>query len=135
MNIHQSIKRILDSKEVLGDLFYSVFLNRYPEIQQYFEGVNMKRQAVLLTTALVLVEQNYSSSYPAIEQYLRYLGSKHHDRFIPFKIYEQWREAMLETLAQFHGSQWSEELAAQWRDAIDQTTELMLEGYEQHISI
>ena len=135
MNIEQSMSRILDSQQSLGDAFYDVFLNRHPEVQQYFADTNMKRQAALLTTALILIERYQASPNPAVEQYLQYLGTKHHERNIPRELYPNWRDAMLDTLAKFHGDDWDEELAGAWTGAIDHASELMFEGYAEHFHV
>ena len=135
MDISESLDRILESKQILGDSFYKIFLDRYPEVQEHFEGVNLQRQAVLLTMALIVVEQYYSNPYLATEKYLQYLGTKHHERRIPQDLYHKWAEAMLDTLEQFHGDDWDEGLADQWREAIGRSTELMFEGYAEHFKV
>jgi hemoglobin-like flavoprotein len=132
MDIQTSVNRILASEEVFGNSFYEVFFRRYPDVQKYFSATEMKRQAALLTTAMILVEKYASEPNPAIEQYLQYLGSKHHERGIPRELYAHWREAMLETLAAFHGNEWNDVAEQQWRQAIDRTTEVMFQGYEAH---
>jgi hemoglobin-like flavoprotein len=129
VDISQSLDRILNSQDVLGELFYDIFLHQYPEVQHFFEGVNLRRQAVLLTMALIIVEQYYSNPYPTTAEYLRYLGSKHHQLNIPKELYGKWADAMLTTLRQFHGKDWTEDLARQWREAIDRTTQQMFAGY------
>ena len=135
MDIDQSLERILSSQESLGDLFYDIFLTQYPEVKAYFEGLNLKRQAVLLTMSLTVIAQNYSNPYPATTKYLRYLGSKHHDRRIPTELYPKWAEAMLATLKEFHGDVWDDRLREQWAEAISQTAERMFEGYQEHFNV
>ncbi len=130
MEIRDSIDAVLDSKEDLGKVFYDTFINQYPEVQEYFADTDMKRQSALLTTALIIVERYYSSPNPAVEQYLQFLGTKHYDKKIPKELYAQWSLAMLQTLSQFHGDEWDEGLAAQWREAIQVATELMFDGYD-----
>jgi hypothetical protein len=41
----------------------------------------------------------------------------------------------MSTLERFHGAEWDEELAGQWREAIDRASETMLEGYRTHFSV
>lgn len=134
MDIAESLERIFDSTDLFGESFYDLFLTTYPEVQKYFEGIDMNRQAVMLTMALTLVEQYASSKYPATKKYLLHLGEVHRDRGIPPALYEQWRDAMLETLFQFHGDDWDQQLATQWREAIETAIEVMLQGYEQEIA-
>ena len=129
MNIHESINRILESESLIGETFYDVFLNDYPEVQQFFSGVNMQRQAVLLTMALLVMEQYHSSSYPTMARYLADLGTRHEEWGIPPETYPLFRSALLEALKRFHGEDWNEELALRWDIAIEHTTKQMLAGY------
>lgn len=135
MNISKSLDYILNSKEILGHTFYEVFLEDYPEVQKYFEGVNIVRQGVLLTMALIVVEQYYRHPYEATKKYLQYLGTKHHDLNIPKELYPKWQAAMIKTLARIHGDQWDETLSAEWSEAFDRATALMFDGYETHFTV
>ena len=38
--------------------------------------------------------------------------------------------AMMTTLARYHGEDWSESLARQWKEAIELAIEEMMEGYQ-----
>jgi hemoglobin-like flavoprotein len=135
MNIQDSLQQILASKKLFGQQFYDLFFTKCPEVKKFFEGVNIDRQAVLLTMALVVIEKQFSSPFAAAEEYLKYLGSKHHNWKIPKTLYADWTEAMLATLAQFHGDDWDEALEQQWQEAIAQVLELMFQGYEQHYTV
>jgi hemoglobin-like flavoprotein len=135
MDIRDSVHRILGNQESLADLFYLVFLDHYPEVRRHFEGVDLKHQAVLLTMALLVIERHHTASYPATETYLKYLGTKHRMRGVPAELFPPFRDALLTTLEQFHGSNWDAGLAGQWKEAIDGATETMLEGYKQHFSV
>jgi hemoglobin-like flavoprotein len=104
-------------------------------VQKHFHNVDMQRQGVLLTTALMVIERSYIHPTPAIELYLKYLGTKHKDLGIETDLYSRWIQAMLETLAKFHGHDWSQELHTQWREAFERATDLMLLGYNEHITV
>ena len=135
MNISESIDRILSSSDLLGAAFYEEFFGRHRGVEQYFEGIHMPRQAAVLTMSLVVIERYYSFPYPATVQYLRYLGTQHSDRRIPPHLYPKWRDAMLATLSKFHGDDWDGQLEAEWSDAIDRATEVILEGYEERFHV
>lgn len=135
MNLHDSVRRILEQKETMADMFYIIFLDRYPELRKHFEGVNLRNQSVLLTMALMVMERHAAGNFPATQMYLKYLGSKHHARGIPEDSYPKFREALLATLERFHSKDWTPALAAQWRHAIDHAAQTMLEGYRQPISV
>lgn len=133
MEIQQSLEKILQRQDVLADLFYVVFLDRHPDIRRYFVGVDLPRQGVLLSMSLMVMVHHYIHRYPATAAYLRVLGTQHHTRRgIPASSFPAFRACLLESLAQFHGDDWTDTLAAQWGDAIDLATALMLEGYQGH---
>jgi hemoglobin-like flavoprotein len=135
MDIQESLSRILASKDELGKLFYAKFLTDHPELKPYFDKVDMKRQGIQLTTALMIIERYLANPTPAVELYLQYLGTKHHDLGIAKKYYPMWVATMCDTLEQFHGDQWNETLESQWREAFDRTIRVMFQGYETHVTV
>jgi hemoglobin-like flavoprotein len=135
VDIQESLDRILKSEEIIGKTFYDVFFERHPQAAKYFTDTDMERQALMVTMALNLVRQYYSEGYSTVEAYLRHLGTRHYDHKVPPDVYPIWRDCMLETLAQFHDSDWSDELAAEWREAIDAVTKPMLEGYNRRTGV
>lgn len=131
MDLNASLEQILNSGNAFGKRFYEILFDRYPESKQYFNGVDMKRQELVLTMALKLIEQYYTEGYPSIEQYLQHMGTRHSDVGVPRDFYPKWRDAMLHTLEQFHGDEWSESLSDDWSEAIDRASEVMFHGYDQ----
>jgi hemoglobin-like flavoprotein len=130
MDIQAIVAKILQRGEVLADLFYTNLLNRHPEVRPYFEGVNLQRQAVLLTVALKSVEQHHVHHYPAVRRFLKILGHRHHDRFrIPADVFSPFGDCLLESIKEFHGSEWDQDLGHEWRAAIDEAIAVMLEEY------
>ena len=135
MNIQESLQQILQEKDRLAEMFYDYFLEENPELRPLFANVDFSRQRILLTTGLMVVERGYTHPAPAVEQYLQYLGTKHHEFQVPKAAYAKWTEAMLVTMQRFHGEDWSEDLAQQWRSAIEQAYELMFQGYEERVTV
>ena len=135
MDIQESLSQILASKDEFGKLFYHEFLTRHPEVRRYFESVDMKRQGVQLTTAMMIIERYSATPTPAVELYLQYLGTKHHDLGIAREDYPKWVATMCDVLKRFHGDQWDSQLESLWREAFERTIELMFQGYEQHVSV
>ena len=129
MNISESIHEILLRSDTFAALFYLAFLKDYPEVQQHFQGVDMKRQNLLLTVALMVVERHAGHRYSATTDYLHLLGQQHLRRNITPDLYPKWRAAMLGTLERFHGVHWDTALAGQWEKAIDSAIETMLMAY------
>ncbi|MHB0956467.1 MAG: globin domain-containing protein [Pirellulaceae bacterium] len=135
MNIQDSLHQVLASKTAFGEDFYRTFFRRCPEARVFFAGVDLERQAILLTMSLLVIEKQFAHPYAAAAEYLRYLGTKHHDRKIPKHLYAEWRDAMLETLAKFHATDWNDELQMQWYEAIELVTDLMFQGYKEHYTV
>jgi hemoglobin-like flavoprotein len=135
MELAESLSRVLNAPQLLGEEFYHRLFEQVPEVQRFFEGIDMRRQAMLVTMALTVIQQHYDQRYPATQAYLNYLGSRHSARGIPIYFYSQWRDTMLDTLASFHGTDWNKELSGQWRSAIDLTINEMLSGYAEHYRV
>lgn len=135
MEIHESLNEILHSKDEFGRLFYERFLETYPELRHHFARVDMKRQAIILTTALMVIERYYVQPTPAIELYMRYLGTKHHEMDVGTAEYPKFFDAMFQTLKSFHGDKWNPEVERQWREAFERTTSVMFEGYLERVQV
>ena len=133
MDISQSIHEILSRQDVVTDLFYVKYLDRYPDVRNYFTNVDMAQQAVLLRMALTVVAQYYVDRYPAAQQYLTVLGHKHYLRNIPPDLYADWRDCLLDTLEQFHGNDWNEQLETEWTEAVNLATDEILKGYGESV--
>jgi hemoglobin-like flavoprotein len=134
MDIHESLHRILERDAELANLFYAAFLER-PGVHDHFRGVDVRRQAVLLTMALMVIERHYQHPYSATNLYLKYLGTRHRDRKIPAELFPEFREVLLTALEKFHGADWDTGLAGQWGAAIDRAMETMREGYRARFTV
>lgn len=136
MDIQESVHNLLAHQEAVSERFYARLLDQHPEFRSYFHDVEMKRQAVLLGMTLLLVGHHYVHRYPTSESYLQILGHRHQTRKgIPAEAYGPFRDCLLETLADFHGDAWDDELARQWTEAVDLAGRTMLVGYDQDISV
>ncbi len=130
MEINESLQDILSAEELVTRAFYETFLSRHPEMRVFFEGVDLDRQAVLLTMQLILLEQNYNHYNPATRKYLVQLGRRHQELGIATDAYPAFQECLLQTLKRHHADAWDETLERQWHSALDHAIEMMLEGYE-----
>ncbi len=135
MDIRESIGQILQAKDELGVMFYEHFLTHYPWVQKHFERVDLNRQSALLINALMIIERHSSHPTTATEQYLQWLGTRHHDLQVPQDVYGLWVNAMLETMQKFHGQDWTPSLENQWRRAFEGAIEIMFHGYEERVTI
>jgi hemoglobin-like flavoprotein len=129
MNISESIHEIQNRDEVVADLFYDIFLDRHPDVRQYFVNVDLKQQAIVLTMMLSVIEDFYVHSYPTTARYLRIVGHKHKVLGIPTNLYPVFAQCLLETLQRFHGTAWNSQLQTEWTEGIDKASRVLLEGY------
>lgn len=130
MNLSESVQKIFGRDEIVADFFYTRFLDQYPEVQRFFEGVDLKDQALVLMMTLLIIDQYHHHKYIATERYLKLLGRRHQAMNIPADLFPLFRNCLLETLERFHGNDWEEQLCAEWQTAIDQVVEVMLTGYD-----
>jgi len=131
MNLSESLHRILQQDQTMADLFYLVFLERYPEVRHYFIKVDLQRQAVLLTSILMVLERHHVHAYPATTSFLQELGAKHYRWGIAPGLYPKFRDALLSALERFHSRDWTPSLAQDWRECIDRAIATMLDGYPE----
>ena len=135
MDIQESVKEILHSKDEFGRMFYEDLLQSNPDLQHYFARVNMNRQAIMLTTALMIVERFYNEATPAVELYLRYLGTKHHGLGVGTGDFPKFFDALFATLKRFHGEKWHADLERQWQEALLRASSAMFDGYVEHVRV
>ncbi|MGI9517868.1 MAG: globin domain-containing protein [Pirellulaceae bacterium] len=135
LTITDSVNAILTSKDSFGAKFYECMFRGFPDLKMHFDSVDMHKQSVMVTTALTLIEKYYTHPNDAIRMYLQVLGTRHCDRQIPQDRYADWLDALLETLREFHGEDWNEDLAAQWADAINNANIAIFEGYTEHFHV
>jgi hemoglobin-like flavoprotein len=131
----ESLARVLNAPQLLGEAFYHRLFEQVPYVKPFFEGIDMRRQVMVLTMALTVIQQHCEHRYPATLAYLHYLGSRHSARGIPLDLYSQWRNTLLDTLASFHGADWNDEVSAHWQRAIDLAINDMLSGYGEDCRI
>jgi hemoglobin-like flavoprotein len=129
MDMHESLLRILASNQVIGDAFYEALLARHPEFRPYFERVRFRRQAVLLTMQLAVIEVYHRFRSPLARLHLQHLGAKHRNLGVPQELYGPFRDTLLEVLQRCFEEDWTEELAREWKTAIDGASAVMFEGY------
>ena len=135
MELRESIQLTQAAKPIFAKSFYAKLFAQHPELQKHFQGTTIEHQAVILTMQLSVLEAFYVNHAHAAESYLQLLGTKHSDRGIPEDAYPCFRDVLLETLEEFHGEKWSEDLEKQWHNALDRAVEKMLDGYRERFRV
>ena len=130
MQLDESLQRVLAHKEPIIRRFYDRFLSECPEAERMFAGVDLGKQSLMLTMALIVVEAYSRDSYPAVEHYLHVLGDRHRESGIPRELFMPFRDCLIETIRSSQSDDWDDELTAAWQRALDRATETMFQGYE-----
>lgn len=131
INLEQSVDQILEHGTAVTDRFYELFFEGYPEAKAKFDGVDMQTQSAMVTMVFAAIRQHPQMSL-ASQRYLQVLGTRHSRANVPRDLYQPFLETFLVTLKEFHGADWTDALAAQWRTAFEDIITLMLQGYEEH---
>ncbi len=127
LDLKTSLNEVLDCGcEFFAGRFYWTLFDCYPDLRPFFRDVNMQHQAAMLTMGLQVVVQHAGKTRRSSRDYLRVIGERHATRGITRKHYEAFEEALLTTLAEFHGDDWQDALAGQWRTAVRKAVKTML---------
>ena len=136
MNIRNSLELILGSAHPrFSDRFYENFFHQFPEVHRYFEGVDLRRQGILFTMAVQIIIDHHLRPHLAMKNYLRVLGNRHHQLGIEVSDYGKFESALLTSLQDFHGEQWEEALADEWRTADEQALPYLIEGHRDDFEV
>jgi hemoglobin-like flavoprotein len=135
MELAESVERVLRAPDVFGEFFYEEFFRRCPAAEPFFDGHDMKRQALVVTMTLQTIQQFHDGGYPAVDRYVEHLGVVHRRLQIPMEMYPHFRAAMLKVLARLLSDVWSSELRRSWEVALDKSVAAMIKGSERPESI
>jgi hemoglobin-like flavoprotein len=129
MTLEESLTDPLSQKKPVFRAFYDRFLADVPEAARLFEGVDLKQQSLMLTMGLIVVEAHAKNDFASTQHYLHVLGDRHQEWGVPQELFWKFRDCLIETLAEWHDSDWSADLEDSWGKAIDRAIIAMLEGY------
>lgn len=127
----EAVDRVQDHFERLGTVglaerFYNVLFAEYPELRPLFPE-NLAELREHFTSMLRLVIENLGR-VTAVDIPLRDLGARHLAYGAQPQHYLAVRDVLLEALRQHSGSDWSDQLAHDWRLAITMILVPMLHG-------
>ncbi len=131
MQIDESVQQILTDPDEFVPRFYEAWFTEHPETRKFFAGFNIDEQRSKLTYALMTVQRHSSVGGWVSENYLKSLGKKHADLGIGAELYPDFIDVLIQTMSDFHQSQWTSVLESEWRRSLEAAVEVMLEQYEQ----
>jgi hypothetical protein len=108
MDIQESFHRILEQKQAVTHLFFTVALGGCPEARLIFWGTEGAGHSV-----------EFSSSPQMLCS--------------PLAMYAQFTNDLLRTLCEFHGADWNSELMEQWKMAIERVGRVPFAAYQESV--
>ncbi len=122
--LKQSFDLVVPQKEAFAEAFYNRLFALYPQTKTLFANTDMKRQQSSLMATLAVVVTgvaNGENVIPIIEE----LGQRHNGYGVKSEYYPMVGQALLETLKEFLGKDWTPEIEATWTAAYQVITQVM----------
>lgn len=128
--LQSSIDALLKDEDRFASRFYERVFERAPEVQELF-STNMQAQGRMLTHMLRGIV--YALSRPEyLRMGLKSLGKQHQDYKVEPEHYPVVKEALMETIEEALGEDYSREIGWAWKGALDHVIEMMTAGYEKN---
>ena len=128
--LRQSFELVLERNPTVTTRFYEILFERYPATRPLFRRNAKQVQEAMLAKALVAV-MGHLEDAPWLEQTLGALGARHVDYGVTPEMYGWVGDALLSTLTEVAGSDWTPALAANWGEAYGVIVSLMRKGEGQ----
>jgi hemoglobin-like flavoprotein len=122
--LRSSFALVLERKPDLTDRFYEILFEQHPEAKPLFGRNSARAQSDMLATALVAVVDHLEDATWLTET-LGALGTRHQGYGVTAEMYGWVGGALLTTLAEVGGEDWTPELAGAWTDAFGAIASLM----------
>lgn len=125
--LRKSFALVVEREPQLTRRFYEILFEWYPRAQVLFSRNARTQQEKMLRDALVAVMEHLEDA-PWLERELGALGRKHVDYGVTTEMYDWVGKALLATLQEVAGDDWSPELQAAWAEAYGAIAGLMQKG-------
>lgn len=125
--LEDSFQLITPRAEEFVHAFYGNLFLGHPEVVPLFEGADMEEQQKKLLAALTLTI-NSVRKLDVLVPVLQDLGAKHEGYGVRAEHYPIVGGILLQTLEQFLGDAWTDEVASAWTEAYAVIQSVMLEG-------
>jgi len=124
--LRNSFDLVLLRNPELTARFYEILFERYPQVRPMFRSERRKQQEAMLAQALLAVVEHLDD--PAwLTSTLGALGSKHVGYGVTREMYDWVGDALLRTLAEAAGADWTPRHQEQWAAAYGVIVDLMNE--------
>jgi hemoglobin-like flavoprotein len=110
----------------LASIFYAKLFERYPGVRTLFPTDIRAQEMKLMESLKAVVE--HADANPALIAALQALGAKHVKYGAKPEHYPIVCDLLIEAMADAAGPAWSVRLAAEWRQALEIVSRVMLDG-------
>ena len=128
--IRESFELVATRNPDFTDRFYEILFERYPSVRPMFSRRSLSAQSRMLTQALTAVLDHLEDA-PWLAETLGALGGKHEEYGVTGEMYEWVGDALLATLAEVAGDDWTKEMRTNWAIAYGAIVSMMRAG-ERH---
>ncbi len=131
--IRKNFFSIAERADELTKTFYTTLFMRYPGVAPLFDGVDMEQQRKMLANAIVFVIENLETMDVA-RSTLEEMGRRHIAYGAEAEHYPAFGECLLHAIATITGDAWTDELQANWTEALGVISTIMIEGAEKAVA-
>jgi hemoglobin-like flavoprotein len=125
--LRSSFDTVVERQPAITPRFYEILFERYPQARPLFGRNSTAAQQEMLQQALVAVIDNLEN--PAwLTSTLGALGAKHTAYGVTLEMFDWVGDALLRTLAEILGEDWTPGVARAWGDAYAAISQLMVAG-------
>ncbi|MEM8502942.1 MAG: globin family protein [Cyanobacteria bacterium P01_D01_bin.1] len=125
--LEKSFRQISPQAIEFSASFYRNLFRFYPELKALFTKTSQEAQERKLIFSLAIIVDNLRN-LDRLQSALRSLGARHVQVGTLKSHYPLLGKALLETLAEYLGADWTQTLAIAWTEAYDAITTTMIEG-------
>lgn len=123
--LESSFNRVKAEGVTFATSFYASLFEQHPEIAPLFGHADMRTQASKLLSAMNTIVNSFKDP-DTLRGYLGALGLRHERRFmVKERDFIGFREVLIETLSEFEGDDWTDELGEVWTLAFDEIARVM----------
>lgn len=125
--LHSSLALVLERRPQFTPRFYELLFGRHPEARALFSRNSAENQQRMLQEAIVAVVDHVDDA-EWLGATLRAMGQKHVEYGVTPEMYPWVGEALLATLAEIAGPDWTPAVEAAWTEAFGAIEATMLAG-------
>ncbi|EON32622.1 Hemoglobin-like flavoprotein [Gordonia terrae C-6] len=125
--LQDSLSLVIDDEQKLMLSFYDRLFEEHPEVRPMF-GADLRPQATMLQQAIAAVLDHLDDT-EWLGRTLGALGRRHADLGVTPEMYGWVAGALITTMAERGGGDWTDEMTAAWTEALGAVAGLMLDAY------